>query len=96
METEKALTDNEQGFRKNTEIIFARERKLEAIDYYHEKGRNTGRTATEFGVDCKQIRSWFSHEASIRKQKPDQHSTYGSAAHFPAMEQHLYDEFVEM
>ena len=79
-----------------TRSSYTREYKLQVVAFYHDRAKgNLHRTANEFEIDRKQVRSWVKNESTIRKQKYTQRAQRGRVAMFPVMEEALYAEFRE-
>ena len=80
-----------KGQRRN----FTKEFKLKAEHWHFKNGKNINKTANNYQVDRKQIRSWLKAEGTIRVQKRKSRCWRHGKVKYPLLENGLYSQFLE-
>ena len=81
---------------KDKRKSYSRERKLEAIQLYHECG-NKYKTAKTFGVQPSTLRGWLQNEAKIQASSRGRRKVgSGRKAFWPDMESELHRQYREL
>ena len=89
-ESMEKSTDSE---RKISTKAYSREFKLN-VSWFFKNGKKVDRTARNFQIDKKMVRTWIIAEEKIRKQKPhSKASGWGRQALFSSIEKKLHEEF---
>ena len=76
---------------------YTREFKLKVSDWYMNNGKNIARTAQMFGIDQKQVRTWFKNEEITQQQKHSSKASGGGCTtKYLIIEDALYAEYKEV
>ena len=72
---------------------YAREVKLEVVNFYESNGRNLCQTSKHFSVHTKTVKRWILNKDKIRQsRKGSKRIKFARTPKFPVMEQKLYDD----